>query len=175
MMEEWRDIEGYEGLYQVSNLGRVKNVKTGKTLKGRDNGRGYLLVGLCKNGKCHNHRVHRLVACAFIPNPNNLPEVNHKDENTGNNRVDNLEWCDRKYNNLYGTANQRRKDTQTVRYLEGMTRTVVQYDLQGNFIKEWNGVKEVRRTIGLYVGNCCRGLQKTAGGFRWEFRYKKAV
>ena len=102
-MEEWRDIQGYEGLYMVSNLGRVKSLnyhRTGKEriMKPSDNGHGYLFVVLCKDGKDKNCRINRLVAQAFLPNPDNLPEVNHKDENKYNNCVENLEWCDRSYN-----------------------------------------------------------------------------
>ena len=101
MSEEWRDIKGYEEKYQVSNLGRVKSLKDRygnyreKILKYSKNNRGYLTVSLCKNSKVKLFTVHRLVAQAFIENSNNYPEVNHKDENKENNRVDNLEWCDK--------------------------------------------------------------------------------
>ena len=111
-MEIWKDIKGYEGLYQVSNKGRVKSLnyrRTGKEgiLKGKPDKDGYLRVGLCKNKKQKPFYIHRLVAKAFLPNPNNLPEVNHIDENKENNHVENLEWCDRKYNNNYGSRNER--------------------------------------------------------------------
>ena len=111
-MEIWKDIKGYEGLYQVSNKGHVKSLnyrRTGKEgiLKGRLDKDGYLRVGLCKNKKQKPFYIHRLVAKAFLPNPNNLPEVNHIDENKENNHVENLEWCDRKYNNNYGSRNER--------------------------------------------------------------------
>ena len=109
-MEEFRDIKGYEGKYQISNFGRVKSLKYGKerirnVCKDRH---GYLTINLYKEGKVKNFRVHRLVAEAFISNPNNYPCVNHKDENPTNNYVDNLERCTVKYNNTYGTAIQRR-------------------------------------------------------------------
>ena len=110
-MEEWRDIEGYEGLYQISNLGRVKSFPRPttpggilKTIKRKD---GYCSIKLSKNGKVKKVLVHRLVAKAFIPNTNNLPIINHKDENPSKNIVDNLEWCDYKYNNNYGTLPKR--------------------------------------------------------------------
>ena len=108
-MEEWRDIKGYEGRYQISSEGRVRSLDRigkngysykGKILKPRPTKRGYIKANL--SGKIY--AVHRLVAQAFIPNPNNYPVVNHKDENPSNNCIENLEWCDVKYNINYGTA-----------------------------------------------------------------------
>ena len=120
MIEEWRKIVGYEGLYEVSSLGRVRSLdrydsinrfRKGRILKsGTDTG-GYLFVQLSSNGNEKNHSVHRLVAEAFIPNPDNLPQVNHIDEDKSNNCVDNLEWCDREYNINYGTIKDRIRNT----------------------------------------------------------------
>lgn len=113
MEEIWKDIENYEGLYQVSNLGRVRSldrvvtnyrgsfIKKGEIKAQSNLSKGYKGVCLCKDGKQKTHKVHRLVAQAFLPNPNNLPQVNHKDEDKTNNRVDNLEWCDNEYNINY--------------------------------------------------------------------------
>ena len=114
MNEEWRDIEGYEGLYQVSNLGRVKSLnynrtKSEKILKTAMR-RGYLGVTLFKDGKPKTFMVHRLVAMMFINNPEKLPVVNHKDEDKLNNNADNLEWCTILYNNCYGTRLERVSD-----------------------------------------------------------------
>lgn len=104
--EIWKDIKGYEGLYLVSNLGDVYSCLSNKKLKpGSDN--GYLKVNLCKNNKVKQFTVHRLVALAFLPNENNYPCVNHKDENPSNNNVNNLEWCTYKYNNNYGSIRER--------------------------------------------------------------------
>ena len=122
MIEEWRPIEGYEGLYEVSNTGRVRSLDMyvkgksyrlhkGKVLSPGKNKNGYLKVNLHYNGKRETITVHRLVAQAFIENPDNLPQVNHKDEDKTNNNVDNLEWCDVKYNLSYGTARIRERDT----------------------------------------------------------------
>lgn len=120
MNEIWKDIEGYEGLYQVSNLGRVRSVDriggrgrrfNGRILKPKVKTGGYLLVNFSKEGKRKMFSVHRLVAQAFIPNPEGLPQINHKDENPSNNRVENLEWCDGKYNCNYGIRNERRVQT----------------------------------------------------------------
>ena len=101
--EIWKDIKGYEGLYQVSNLGNIKSIRTNKNLLFEENYKGYLRVSLCKNGKHKHYKVHRLVGIAFIPNEYNLPQINHKDENKHNNAIDNLEWCDNWYNNHYGS------------------------------------------------------------------------
>lgn len=103
MKEVWKDIEGYEGLYQISNLGRVKRVATGKVLKGGKDKDGYLMVKLYKNNIRSNKKIHRLVAEAFIPNPENKPQVNHADENKTNNSLDNLEWMTAKENINHGT------------------------------------------------------------------------
>ena len=117
MIEEiWRPIEGYEGLYEISSYGRVRSMDRydgrnhfikGKLLKNKDNGNGYLICSLSKNGIVKNKYIHRLVVEAFIERPDGLYEVNHKDENKKNNSVDNLEWCDKKYNNTYGTRIER--------------------------------------------------------------------
>lgn len=112
-MEIWKDIKGYEGLYQVSNEGNVVRLwKKSKKLISQETSRGYKRVHLYKNGISQHHSVHRLVATAFVENPDNLPQVNHKDENPGNNKVENLEWCDAKYNRNYGTCNERIRKAQ---------------------------------------------------------------
>jgi hypothetical protein len=133
-MEEWRDIKGYEGLYQVSNLGRVKSLSrtierskygsifVSEKILSTNSTKGYLYVSLCKCGKQKRVRVHRLVAEAFIPNQDNLPEVNHKDENKENNAVSNLEWCTNKYNCNYGTGRERNPNCQKGRKVSDATR-----------------------------------------------------
>ena len=110
-MEEWKEIPGYEGLYEVSNMGNVRNVRRNKLLRLLKTNNRYIRISLCKNGIKTGLTVHRLVAEAFLPNPDNLPEVNHKDEDKTNNRVENLEWCNHKYNMNYGTRNIRAKET----------------------------------------------------------------
>ena len=116
MEEIWRPVKGFEGYYEVSNLGRVRSIDRvvvdtvrncerllkGKVLIQRDHSNGYKVVMFCKEHKLYNKYIHRLVAEAFLPNPDNLRQVNHKDEVKSNNRVDNLEWCSQLYNNLYG-------------------------------------------------------------------------
>lgn len=173
MEEIWKDKKDYEGLYQVSNLGRAKSLdryvkgkghslqlKKGRILKPMKDNNGYLKVLLSKNGKYTNYYVHRLVAEVFLPNPNNYKEVNHKDENKTNNVVTNLEWCDRKYNQNYGTRTEK------------CSKTVLQYDLEGNFIREWKSSAECGRN-GFnqgHVADCCRGELKTHNGFIWKYK-----
>ena len=111
MMEEWKEIPGYEGLYEVSNMGNVRNVRRNKLLRLPKTNNRYIRVVLSKNGIKTGFQVHRLIAQAFLPNPDNLPQVNHKDEDKTNNNVDNLEWCTAKYNTNFGTRNIRAKET----------------------------------------------------------------
>lgn len=164
-MEVWKDIEGFEGLYQISNQGRVKSLWFGKEkiLKG-GKARGYLIIGLYKDGKLVMKLVHRLVAEAFLPNPQNLQEVNHKDENKENNNVENLEWCDRKYNCNFGTRNKKIAEKQGKR--------VAQIDaVTGEVVRQWASTKECGRN-GYSHGNvveCCNGLRKTHKGYIWKY------
>ena len=168
-MEEWRDIKGYEGLYQVSNLGRVKSLgnsksKKEKILKPYSN-IGYFHVILSKEGIHKNCRVHRLVAEAFIPNLNNYKEVNHKDEDKENNSSYNLEWCDRKYNNNYGTRTQRFSESMKGKYKGSKNPAArkVQCITTG---KKFNCIKEASEYYYVdkhSIGECCKGKYKSAG------------
>ena len=160
-MEEWKDIQGYEGLYQVSSFGRVKSLNynhTGKEgiLKAVDKGNGYLIVTLCKYGKSKCLMVHKLVATTFISNPDNLPEVNHKDENKKNNKVENLEWCSSQYNMEYSHG-----------------KPVIGINKVSGLIIEFPSTKEAERQTGISQSNisaCCKGKRyKSAGGFLWFY------
>ena len=169
MKEQWKDIKDLEGLYQVSNWGNVMSLNyngTGKPrlMKTVKNKYGYLVVKLFKDRKPKMFRVNRLVAETFIPNPDNLPQVNHIDENKENNRVDNLEWCTPKENSNHGTRNERRVKTQS--------KPVLQLTLTGDLIKEWSSVAECGRN-GFNHGNvcqCCNGKRKTHKGFRFMYK-----
>lgn len=169
--EEWRDIPGYEGLYQASASGMIRSLHTRTNQKGynilkqlRSNKKLlYLSVSLCKDGKCERKSVHRLVAMAFIPNPDNLPHVNHKDENPSNNRVDNLEWCTPEYNNKYG--NHPRANINH----PSLSRPVNQYK-GGVLIATYPSISEARRVIGRRnIQAVLKGRKKRCGGFEWKY------
>ena len=178
MDEIWKDIEGYEGLYQVSNLGRIKSlVKNGckqeKITTGALRKDGYMMIYLSKNGKKKYHSVHRIVAKVFIPNPNNLPYVNHKNENKADNRAINLEWCDAKYNVNYGTCIARRAKAQTNRH---GAISVIQYSLVGSVIAEYPSMMEASRKSNVPVRAicaCCKNHQKSAFGYVWKYKDKR--
>ena len=184
MTEEiWKDIKGYEG-YQVSNFGNVRSLNYNKTKKIKilipslDNyGYNYLL--LYKNSKRKHFTVHRLVAQAFIPNPNNLPQVNHKDEDKTNNCVENLEWCTNKYNCNYGTRNVRIKEHQNKPMLGKFgkdnphSKQIYQYDMEGNLIKIWDSATVIHRELGFdnsYISACARGKHQSAHGYMWKYK-----
>lgn len=167
MEEIWKDIEGYEGLYQVSNMGRVKSVRKNIILRGGITS-GYKRVLLCTNNIPKGYYIHRLVANAFIPNPNNYPIVNHKDENKLNNCVDNLEWCTQKHNVNYGTGIAKRARSQS--------KKVLQFKPDGTFVKEWKSINDIERITGYssgHISRCCRNIRKTAYGYIWK--YKKEI
>lgn len=164
-MEEFRSIQGYEGIYQVSGYGRVKSLKFGKEkfLKPIANSCGYLYVRLCKDGKSKCQNIHRLVAQAFIPNPLGLPQVNHKDEDKANNRVENLEWCDRSYNCNYGTRIQRVSEVRS--------KQVYQYSLNGELVAKWLSTAECGKNgfNQAAVSDCCNNKRKTHKGYIWKY------
>jgi hypothetical protein len=171
-METWKNIEGYEGSYQVSNEGRVKSCKFGKEkiLKPRKDTNGYLQVNLCKDGKPVWKLVHRLVAEAFLPNPNNYEQVNHKDECKTNNNVDNLEWCDKKYNCNFGTRNQRSAEKR--RNDPKQSRRVDQIDPQtGEVVRQWKSTNECGRNgySQSAVSACAIGKYKQYKGYVWKY------
>lgn len=169
-MEEWRDIKGFDGVYQVSNLGRVKRIAPSRRypsehiMSPHDIGKGYLSVFLLYGNKKKVMKIHRAVAEAFIPNPNQYPEVNHKDENPSNNRVENLEWCTHEYNSRYGTRGER--------IGQAHAKAVVQCSLLGTFIRRWESISEITDTYGYDQSNLCKcltGKYNNAYGYVWKY------
>lgn len=172
-METWKEIAGYEGLYEVSDQGRVKSLKYGKEriLKPiREHG-GYLRVNLCKEGKVKHTLVHRIVADTFIPNPNNLETVNHKDEVKTNNAVSNLEWMSVKDNNNYGTHNKRVSEANINH--PSRSKQVQMFDKQtGELLATFPSTGEAARVTGIKrasISHCCTGIYKSAGGYIWRY------
>lgn len=162
MSENWRWVPGYEGAYLVSDMGRVIGLKRGLQRPAADK-KGYLRVGLYKDGELSHVFVHRLVAMAFIPNPEGKPTVNHRDENKKNNAVGNLEWATFKEQNNYGTRTERAASSNR--------RPVMQIADDGKTIR-FDCAESAASAYGIRrtgIVNCCRGVQKTAAGFTWRY------
>lgn len=175
MTELWKDIEGYEGLYQISNLGNVKNLRTEKVKVSSIANTGYKSITLYKNRTKKTFSVHRLVAQAFIPNPDNKPQVNHKDSNKINNCVDNLEWVTSKeniqhiislgYKPVCNTRGKFGKDNK-------QSIKIGQYDKSGNLINIYYGGNEIKRQLNLstasHILEVVKGKRKSAFGYVWK-------
>lgn len=164
--ETWKPVHGYEGLYEVSNLGNVISFhRNGRTMKQGLNKDGYLFVGLWNREKLRLHRVHRLVASAFIPNPENKGDVNHINGIKTDNTVENLEWATRKENIRHAWATGLVNELNPRR-----SRAVKQLDLDGGLLATYPTAINASKLTGAEKGNiakCCNGIRNTAGGFRW--------
>lgn len=178
MTEVWKDILGYEGLYQVSSLGRVrsldrivkcgrgsgKRVIHGQLIKPMIDRGGYQCVNLYLNQHLKVMKVHRLVASVFIPNPNNLPQVNHKNEIKTDNKVSNLEWCDVSYNINYGKRNEK--------VAIHFSKEVLQFQLDGVYVASFPSAASIHRGLGFdasKICDCCNRKRKTAYGYIWRY------
>ena len=178
MKEIWKDIEGYEGLYQVSNLGNIKSfprrgtqARNEKVLKPTEAPNKYLCVFLYKNGEDKKMLVHRLVAQAFLDNERALPQVNHINGIKSDNRVVNLEWCTAKENERHAF------DTGLHKVMSGeehfASKKIIQYSKDKTFIKEWVCARQIEKELGIShsnISNCCQHKRKTAGGYIWEYK-----
>lgn len=189
-LEIWKDIECYEGIYQISNLGNVKSLPRlvknkngyrkvqGGLLKTCLNSKGYVIVPLTTKQKSKFYFVHRLIANAFIPNHENKPYINHKDCNQKNNNIENLEWCTQKENVNHAIKNGRYENvfrvakTKRPEHNKHLRKNIIQKDLEGNFIKQWNGIIRASKELNLDsrgLSHVLNGKQKTCGGYIWEF------
>lgn len=182
--EIWKPIPGYESLYEVSDSGHVRSIaflcsrtgrlqarKVARLLKHETSHDGYKRVVLCKYGKHTHYSVHRIVATTFIPNPHNLSQVNHIDENPANNKADNLEWCTGKENCNHGLHRQRIAIRQT--NATHHAKAVNQYTLDGRYIKSFPSTREVERQTGIaceQISRVCKGKNRHAGGFLWKYK-----
>lgn len=163
-MNQFLDVKGYEGLYKISTNGKVYSLKRKKIKRIDTNRHGYERVNLFKNGRGKHFLVHRLVAQAFIPNPNNYSFVNHIDGNKLNNDVNNLEWCTWSQNMIHAYSHG---------LVKHLTTKVIQYTLASEKVKEWDSIKEACDALGISHGNiskvCC-GKRKNAGGYIWRYK-----
>lgn len=195
MEEIWKEIPGFEGLYEVSNIGRVRSldrfvidayyskghIQKGRIHKNTLSKAGYYTTSLTDKNKIKKHYyIHRLVASAFIPNPNNYPVINHIDENPRNNSVDNLEWCTQKHNISSGTVPDRITQTAIDHKKKTAAKAIDQYTLDGEYIATYKSAGEVERRYGWFatsVYSCARGYRgkKTAYGFVWKFADDKPL
>ena len=186
MEEIWKNIEEYPD-YMVSNMGRIKRLSTGyyrrteKILKPQLQNNGYLHIKLSQKDKTKCILVHRLVAQVFIPNPNNLPQVNHINEDKTDNRVENLEWCTQKYNINYGNGISKRvktnKENGTYKKIGKInskihSKSILQFSKDNSFIRKWDCIMDVQRELGYdnkQICSCLKNRQKTAKGFKWVY------
>ena len=193
MEEIWKDIEGYEGLYQVSNNGFIRSLDKfdsigrrikGKHIKTQESRFGYYRVSLCREGKVTTHSVHRLVAQTFIPNTDNKPEIDHINTNRTDNRVENLRWVTRKENNENPLTKIHKKRGNEhpkpfkgkVGILHPTSKSVLQYTKDGIFVKRWESISLANKHYNTtHISDCCLGKRKNCVGFVWVFEKQKAA
>lgn len=183
-METWKPIEGYEGLYEVSDLGNVASLNyrgtgTRKNLTPKVSNTGRLWVELVNRKKKKCFLIHRLVASAFIPNPNNYPQINHIDENPKNNRLENLEWCTGEQNIRAWLKNHpnarksaRKRKSGTPYRVNRNRQKIIQETLNGEALKVWDYAIDIKHCLGFHttsIWECCEGKRKTAYGYKWQY------
>lgn len=177
MGEIWKDISGYEGKYAISSYGNIialnynREKRAQNRIPRKDKG-GYLYVNLWKNGISKTFKIHRLVAEAFLPNPNNLPQINHKDENKTNNSVFNLEWCSPSYNSKYGNHSRKVLDSHKKNNSPKAEKSVAKCSKDGDILDIYISISEAARQTGINrecIRDTCIGKQKTCRGYIWRY------
>lgn len=191
MQEIWKDIKEYEGLYQISNLGNLISIKHNRIkpiIVKTQKSQRYLRVNLWKKGEYKTFSIHRLVAEAFLPNPNKFPVVNHKDGNKLNNKANNLEWCTQSHNvkesyklglqkiftppmrENYIPWNKGKKMSTNYINKNYSTKKVNQYTMNNDFIKCWNSIAQAEKELGItHISMCCKDKRKSAGNYIWRY------
>lgn len=177
-IEQWKEIEHYEYLYQVSNRGRIRNSK-GLILSLQKDKNGYSHCTLYRGKIAKTVRIHRIVAIAFIPNMENKPQVNHINGIRTDNNIENLEWVTNSENQLHAFLKLGKKksgcfcNSGFISSKSPRSKAITQLDLNGNTIREWVCARDISRQLGIsyqHISNCCHGKEKTAGGFMWNFK-----
>lgn len=174
-MEIFKDIQGYEGLYQVSNLGNVRNIISNKPIKGYKNNEGYLNLRLYKDKNRKSFKIHRLVGFAFIPIIEGKLNINHINGIKNDNRVENLEWCNQSENVTHGyrVLNSKGGFKNNPEYIKNKhSKSVTQYNLNNIPIKTWKSASEIERVLGFSrscISDCCNNKIKTSAGYIWKF------
>ena len=148
-----KDIKNYEGLYAITSCGKIWSYRSKRFLRPVTNAKGYLKVGLSKNGQKKMYFIHRLVAQAYLPNPEGLPQVDHIDNDKTHNYLNKLQWITNRDNNR-----------------KSKSKPILQYDLDGNFIREWPSATDVGKEFRKGINNCLKGRAKTSYGYIWRYK-----
>lgn len=192
MNEIWKDIKGYENLYQVSNMGRVKSLERiiircdnktqtikEKILKTRIGNNGYYTIILSKKGEIKKIDIHRLIAIAFIPNPDNKPCIDHINGDRTDNRIENLRWVTQKENINNPISISKMKKNHHLKNTFGaehpLSKPILQFTLDGKLVRKWDSAVDIKKELGFnncHISSCCNGKRKTANGYIWKYYYK---
>ena len=176
--EIWKTINGYPN-YMISSMGNVKNIKTGKLLKTRIGNNGYYTITLSKKGEIKKKDIHRLIAIAFIPNPENKPEIDHINTDKIDNRIENLRWVTHKENINNPISISKMKKNQHLKNTFGaehpLSKPILQFSMDGKLVRKWESAVDIKKELDFnncHISSCCKGKRKTANGYIWRYYYK---